>query len=148
MKQKLILIGALVTGLVVAALIVSPSKSSQMVAQSIPDGAYFSDAIRLSTGKKQACLPNNPAAEDKVNALKAPTSGQSFDLILGSRIIDVPAGTIDTTVNSFDGTNAAGTVTYSNPSQAKLVGDLKNFNYSATVDKDGSWKMDSFIACE
>ncbi len=119
------------------------------VAQSIPENAYFSDVKKLSQGKRSQCLSNDKAAQTAVEKVKTPDEINSFDLVLGTRILDVPAGYTTTTVHSFDGKTATGTNSYTDKNQEAFVGNLKSFNYVAELDsKTNNWKLVSYIACD
>ncbi len=148
MKKKILIPAiALVVVIVVVVVVVVVVKPDAQ-AQSIPENAYFNDVKKLSQGTRPQCLSNDKDAQTAVEKIKTPNEINSFDLVLGTRILDVPAGYTTTTIHSFDGKTATGTNSYTDKNQEKFVGDLESFNYVIELDtKTNNWKLTSYIAC-
>lgn len=154
MNRKAIAVVAVVTGvLVIGGLVIalSPDKNAKAnkntKAQSIPYGAKFEEVKRLSQGDKPRCLSDNATANQAVKKIVTKDPVNSFDLVLGMQIIDMPAGYTTDTIYSFDSRQATGTISYTDANQKKFVGNLKSFNYTADVDSSNNWKVTNFIAC-
>ena len=147
MKKKLLISLVLLIAVAAVTAVVILVKPG-VKAQSVPENSYFKDVKKLSQGKRPQCLPNDKNAQTAVEKIKTPDEINSFDLVLGTRIIDVPAGYTTTTVHSFDGRTATGTNSYTDKNQEKFVGDLKSFNYTAELDtKTNNWRLTSYVAC-
>lgn len=148
MKKSLYIAIATVLLILVGVLTLALTKD-QANAQPIPDSSYFKDVKALSKGTKPACLKNNSSAQVAADKLTPTNYSYSFGLALGTRILDMPAGMFDSTVNSFANNQAKGTITFSDKNQAAFVGDLQRFNYVATVDPSNNhWKLTRLIACQ
>jgi hypothetical protein len=157
MKHKRIVLGIAAMVFVFVAVAISVpmlTKSSRTTAPvvskalPIPAESTFDQVKKLSTGTKPVCLSNSPEAEKQVMSIQTKNYAASFDLVTNMRIIDMPAGKTDVTVHSYEGYEAMGTITFSDPNQAAKVGQLKNFNYTAYYNaKDDVWSLTNFIAC-
>lgn len=155
MKKPVIVITVLgiIAIFAVAGAILTSNKSNrtgtQRLAQPIPDQSYFNDVKKLSVGKKPSCLTDVPSAKNAVQNYEPSNIMDSLDMVLGTRIIDMPAGQYESTVNSFSKFEAKGTVAFVDKNQQATVGSLKNFNYIAKVNPDNShWKLVLLIACD
>lgn len=145
-KNFIISTGVLV--LIIIGVILGFSMKSNASAQQIPDNSRFSQVKKLSRGTRPQCLSDNKTAHSAVAKIKSSNEMSSFDLVMSSRIIDMPAGYTTTTVHTFDGITASGTNSYTDKNQQAFAGDLKYFNFVVQLyHKTNDWKLTSYIAC-
>jgi len=156
-KRNIFGTGLLVVLLAVSAIVLLQRNKdeaqlpTQVRAQSVPPNASFAQVKELSVGSKPTCLADDEAANKRFDSLKPDSLRDQFGYGAATAyVMDVPAGTADLTINSFDGNEAKGTLTYTGSgAQAVFVGNLKTFNYTANIDTAKQmWQVTNFIACQ
>jgi hypothetical protein len=150
MKRTHLYILAALVMLVGAVVLVIHSKSNeQSTAQEIPANVYYADMKRLSAGTKPACLTETAGIMDEIKQSPQPKNEMAtFDLILGSQIVDMPAGYTTVHAHSYDGKTATGSMIYSDPNQKEFVKGLDRVNFAAQRNQSSNeWTVISFIAC-